>query len=134
MKRIDTESLKVEHPIEEIVARYGIELRPSGRTLTGRCPFHNDGGRPNLYVYPATQSWYCFRLPPLASPACPGSPASRAAGARRPGVFGGSDRRAGDPSRPADLAGGPPRRFRRGRSQVPGTSGPQAAAGLGGGI
>ncbi len=61
MKRIDTESLKHEHPVEEIVARYGIELRPSGRTLVGRCPFHNDSGRPNLYVYPATQSWYCFR-------------------------------------------------------------------------
>ena len=61
MRRIDTESLKHEHPVEEIVARYGIELRPSGRTLVGRCPFHNDGGRPNLYVYPATRSWYCFR-------------------------------------------------------------------------
>ena len=61
MKRIDTESLKCEHPIEGIVARYGIELRPSGRTLVGRCPFHADGGRPNLYVYPTTQSWYCFR-------------------------------------------------------------------------
>ena len=61
MKRVDTESLKCEHPVEEIVARYGVELRPSGRILVGRCPFHNDGGRPNLYVYPATQSWYCFR-------------------------------------------------------------------------
>ena len=61
MKLIDTESLKSEHPIEEVVARHGIELRPSGRTLVGRCPFHNDGGRPNLYVYPATRSWYCFR-------------------------------------------------------------------------
>ena len=61
MQRIDTESLKSEYPMEEIVARYGIELRPSGRTLVGRCPFHKDGGRPNLYVYPATRSWYCFR-------------------------------------------------------------------------
>ena len=61
MKRIDTEALNEEHPIEEVVARYGIELRPSGRTLVGRCPFHKDGGRPNLYVYPATRSWYCFR-------------------------------------------------------------------------
>ena len=61
MKRIDTESLKSEHPVEEIVARYGIKMRPSGRNLVGRCPFHDDGGRPNLYVYPATRSWYCFR-------------------------------------------------------------------------
>lgn len=61
MQRIDTELLKSEYAVEEIVARYGIELRPSGRTLVGRCPFHNDGGRPNLYVYPTTRSWYCFR-------------------------------------------------------------------------
>ncbi len=61
MSRIDTESLKREHPIEEIVTRYGIELRPSGRSLVGRCPFHSDGGRPNLHVYAATRSWYCFR-------------------------------------------------------------------------
>ena len=61
MQRIDTESLKSQYPVEEIVARYGIELRPSGRTLVGRCPFHNDGGRPNLYVYPVSRSWYCYR-------------------------------------------------------------------------
>src|SRR6185436_10580467 len=41
--------------------RYGVYLRPSGRALFGRCPFHPDGGRPNLHVYPATQSWYCYR-------------------------------------------------------------------------
>ncbi len=27
----------------------------------GRCPFHGDGGRPNLYVYTSTQSWFCYR-------------------------------------------------------------------------
>lgn len=40
---------------------YGIDLRRAGRTLVGRCPFHTDSGRPNLYVYPATESFYCFR-------------------------------------------------------------------------
>jgi len=29
--------------------------------LVGRCPFHTDAGRPNLHVYPATESFYCFR-------------------------------------------------------------------------
>ncbi len=61
MERIDTELLKREHPIEEVVARYGIELRPTGRTLVGRCPFHPDGGRPNLHVYPSNNSFYCYR-------------------------------------------------------------------------
>lgn len=59
--RIDVETLKRAHPILEVVARYGIELCAAGHALKGRCPFHADGGRPNLYVYPNSQSWYCFR-------------------------------------------------------------------------
>jgi DNA primase len=58
---IDTRALKRDHPIEEMVERYGVELHTGGRTLLGRCPFHDDGGRPNLHVYPSTQSWYCYR-------------------------------------------------------------------------
>lgn len=59
--RIDTDALKRSRPITEIVASYGIGLRRTGRTLVGRCPFHADSGRPNLYIYPATDSFYCFR-------------------------------------------------------------------------
>ena len=58
---IDTDAVKRAYPIAEVVARYGVELRPSGRTLVGRCPLHADAGRPNLHVYPQTASWYCFR-------------------------------------------------------------------------
>jgi DNA primase len=58
---IDTGALKRDHPVEQIVEGYGIELHVSGRSLLGRCPFHDDGGRPNLHVYPSTQSWYCYR-------------------------------------------------------------------------
>ncbi|PZS10745.1 MAG: hypothetical protein DLM70_00305, partial [Chloroflexi bacterium] len=61
MRRIDVEALKRDHRVEEIIERYGIELRAGGRALLGRCPFHDDGGRPNLYVYPSTKSWYCYR-------------------------------------------------------------------------
>ena len=32
LRRIDTEQLKRDHPIEEVAARYGLELRRSGRT------------------------------------------------------------------------------------------------------
>lgn len=59
--RYDAEALPRAHPIADVVASYGIALRPSGRALVGRCPFHPDGGRPNLYVYPETDSFYCFR-------------------------------------------------------------------------
>jgi len=61
LRRIDTVELKRRRPIVDVVASYGIDLRPHGRTAVGRCPFHNDGGRPNLYVYPATDSFFCFR-------------------------------------------------------------------------
>jgi len=59
--RYDVETLKREHPIADVIARAGIELRPSGRALVGRCPFHVDGGRPNLHVYPDRASFYCYR-------------------------------------------------------------------------
>lgn len=58
---IDTSALKRAHPIADVVGSYGIELRPIGRSLVGRCPFHDDRGRPNLTVYPATASYYCYR-------------------------------------------------------------------------
>ncbi len=61
MARINTDAMKRDHPIEETIERYGIDLSPSGRARVGRCPFHDDGGRPNLYVYPSTDSWYCYR-------------------------------------------------------------------------
>jgi len=58
---IDTDQIRRVYSIADIVSRYGIELRPVGRALVGRCPFHSDGGRPNLHVYGATESWYCYR-------------------------------------------------------------------------
>jgi DNA primase len=45
--------------LADVVAKYGIELRRSGSAQIGRCPFHADGGRPNLTVY--AQKWICYR-------------------------------------------------------------------------
>jgi DNA primase len=58
---VDITAVKRDHPIAEVIARYGIALRQTGHALIGRCPFHADGGRPNLYVYPETQHWHCYR-------------------------------------------------------------------------
>jgi DNA primase len=58
---IDTESLRREHPIAELVTSYGIELRRVGAALVGRCPFHQDRGRPNLHVYNRSSRWICYR-------------------------------------------------------------------------
>jgi CHC2 zinc finger/Phage integrase family len=59
--RVDTEWLRLQNPIVDLVARYGVELRRSGSHFTGRCPFHADGGRPNLVVFPRSGRWVCFR-------------------------------------------------------------------------
>lgn len=56
---IDVERVKQAHPIAEVIAAHGVELRASGRRFAGRCPFHNDG-RASLVVYPETRSWHCF--------------------------------------------------------------------------
>ena len=62
---IDTRALKRANPIVPLMLRYGIALRQSGHVLVGRCPFHADGGRPNLTVYPAADAaddtYFCFR-------------------------------------------------------------------------
>jgi DNA primase len=58
--RIDTEAVRRQHRLADIVAAYGIELRRSGNALVGRCPFHADGGRPNLTVY-GSGRWVCYR-------------------------------------------------------------------------
>jgi DNA primase len=59
--RIDTAQLRQRHPIVDVVSGYGVELRRSGASFTGRCPFHADGGRPNLVVFPRSGRWSCFR-------------------------------------------------------------------------
>src|SRR2546428_11070787 len=58
--RVDTAVLKLAHPIAEVVARYGVELKRQGRAMVGRCIFHIDNGRPNLYVYGDSESWRCY--------------------------------------------------------------------------
>ncbi len=55
----DTDSIRRNHPIADVVAASGLQLRPMGGRLTGVCPFHGDT-RPSFVVYPATQSYYCF--------------------------------------------------------------------------
>lgn len=60
-ERIDTERIRQQHPIAEVIERYGIQLRRAGSALVGRCPFHADGGRPNLVVYTRSARFVCFR-------------------------------------------------------------------------
>ncbi|MFI7632429.1 CHC2 zinc finger domain-containing protein [Microbispora rosea] len=47
-------------PIADVVREFGIALTEVGATtLQGRCPFHDDGDGPALYVSPAGGYWTC---------------------------------------------------------------------------
>jgi DNA primase len=50
--------IKQEVTIEKVIAEY-IELRASGNTLVGRCPFHDDR-IPSFTVYPQSGTYHCF--------------------------------------------------------------------------
>lgn len=51
--------LKAALRIEQVVTRY-VSLRQKGQHLFGKCPFHEDHGRPNLVVFTGTQTYKCF--------------------------------------------------------------------------
>ncbi len=50
--------LRQRADIESVVSQY-VNLKRKGRLLGGLCPFHNEK-TPSFYVYPETQSYYCF--------------------------------------------------------------------------
>ena len=61
--RIDTEVLKRERPLADVVASYGVALRREGQgTFRGLCPFHQEH-TPSFWVDvrdPANEHYFCF--------------------------------------------------------------------------
>lgn len=55
---VDVKILKDQVDVVDVIGQW-VELRPGGRSLKGRCPFHKDRS-PSFAVYPETQSWHCF--------------------------------------------------------------------------
>src|SRR5712675_3101826 len=86
--RVDTAVLKLAHPIAEVVARYGVELKRQGRAMVGRCIFHTDNGRPTCATAGGCRS---VRLRPGAvageSAPCPPEPPWSALPLARAGVL-----------------------------------------------
>jgi DNA primase len=60
MPRVDIEGLRAAHPIEQIVAASGVELKPVGRAFMARCPFHVDDRNPSLSVGGVPGRYHCF--------------------------------------------------------------------------
>lgn len=52
------EEVRARNSLLEVVRGYGVELRRSGRTWAGRCPFHPDT-RPSFHIYP-DGFYHCF--------------------------------------------------------------------------
>lgn len=51
--------LKEEVAVQRLVQAAGVELKKSGKDLTGQCPFHADDTA-SLVVTPAKNLWHCF--------------------------------------------------------------------------
>ena len=45
--------------LRKVETFYQGQLRKTGKTLIGKCPFHEDH-HPSFAIYPATNSWTCF--------------------------------------------------------------------------
>jgi DNA primase len=55
-----TEDIKQRLDIVDLITSSGVALRKAGRNFTGFCPFHPNARTPAFYVFPETQSYYCF--------------------------------------------------------------------------
>src|SRR5580658_2192405 len=55
----ELERLKSEIAVERLVEAAGVSLRPAGKDLLGRCPFHEDR-EASLVVTPSKNLWHCF--------------------------------------------------------------------------
>src|SRR5450432_1780548 len=55
----DLERIKRETDLAAVIRARGVELKPSGGDLVGRCPFHDDHD-PSLRVTPGKGLWRCM--------------------------------------------------------------------------
>jgi DNA primase catalytic core len=58
-ERRDLDDLKARVDLAELVRQSGVELKRTGKSWVGRCPFHDDSSA-SLSVNPEAQLWNCF--------------------------------------------------------------------------
>ncbi len=59
MTRTEIDALKARVDLVEVIRSTGVDLKQSGQSFVGRCPFHKDK-KPSLSVSPGEQLWQCF--------------------------------------------------------------------------
>ena len=52
--------IKLAVNLVEVIRGKGIELKPQGKQLVGRCPFHEEDNTPSFFVDPQKGEWNCF--------------------------------------------------------------------------
>ncbi len=55
----DRERVREASPIEQVIADYGVSLRPDGRTFKALCPFHKEK-TPSFKIDPDRSTYRCF--------------------------------------------------------------------------
>jgi len=55
--------------IIEVIQECGLDIKEEGTVLRTFCPFHDDKTKPNLTIYPKTDSYYCFACGESGDPA-----------------------------------------------------------------
>lgn len=60
MSYLDFETIKADHPIEDVADRLGLTLKQSGKQRRGKCPTCEGGGHRNLVITPEKGVYYCF--------------------------------------------------------------------------
>lgn len=59
ISRTEIDHIKSLSNIENLMERYGIQLKPSGMNLKGLCPFHEEKS-PSFNVRPSSNTYHCF--------------------------------------------------------------------------
>ena len=56
----EIERLRREVDLVKLVGSRGVQLKRTGRSWQGKCPFHADGKTPSLSITPSKGLWRCF--------------------------------------------------------------------------
>src|ERR1039458_9618313 len=57
---VDFKAVKQSVTMEQILGRYGVKLKKSGKELRGRCPIHQGEGTDSFHANTEKNAFHCF--------------------------------------------------------------------------